>query len=207
MVVKLLKNWKGRRNSNAKLPPGPWRLPLIGNMHQLLGPLPHHILRELAKKHGPLMRLQLGEISTIVVSSPEIAKEVLIKNDIVFAQRPHLIGLSIITYNSRDISLSPYGSYWRQVRKICTTELLNAKQVQSFRSIREEEVSTLVKSIAENEGAPDVFPSVKGLQAITGMKQRFERLFHQGDRVIQHILDDHKERLMVETTCQDKSCD
>ncbi|GKV43853.1 hypothetical protein SLEP1_g51102 [Rubroshorea leprosula] len=77
MVVKGMNRWKTK---NRKLPPGPWRLPFIGNIHQLVGSLPHHILRELAKKHGPLMHLQLGEISSIVVSSPEIAREILITN-------------------------------------------------------------------------------------------------------------------------------
>ncbi|GLT26373.1 hypothetical protein SLA2020_014450 [Shorea laevis] len=151
MVVKVMNGWKAK---NRKLPPGPWRLPLIGNVHQLVGSLPHHILRDLAKKHGPLMHLQLGEISSIVVSSPEIAREVLITNGITFAQRPHMIVPSIITYNSRDISFAPYGSYWRHLRKICTVELLTTKRVQSFRSIREEEVSALVKAIASNDRSP-----------------------------------------------------
>ncbi|GLT26370.1 hypothetical protein SLA2020_014420 [Shorea laevis] len=151
MVMKAMNRWKTK---NRKLPPGPWGLPLIGNMHQLVGSQPHHILRDLAKKHGPLMHLQLGEISSIVVSSPEIAREVLITNGIIFAQRPHMVVPSIITYNSRDIALAPYGSYWRHLRKICTVELLTTKRVQSFRSIREEEVSALVKAIASNEGSP-----------------------------------------------------
>lgn len=216
MVVKLLNKWKPKY-PNTKLPPGPWRLPLIGNMHQLIGAPPYRILRDLAIKHGPLMSLQLGETSNIVISSPEIAKEVLITNGVVFGQRPCLIGLNIMTYNSRDIAMAPYGSYWRQLKKICTVELLSTKRVKTFRSIREEEVSNLVKAIVSNGGAAainlteeiyaissDVFPSVKVLQTITGMKQKFENLFQQGDGIIQSILDDHKERMMVETNFEEE---
>ncbi|KAK6230127.1 hypothetical protein QUC31_001645 [Theobroma cacao] len=152
IVVKVVKRVTAS-DRNIKLPPGPWKLPFIGNLHQLVGSLPHRILRDLANQHGPLMHLQLGEISTIVVSSPAIAKDVLITHGIVFAQRPQLLSMSIITYDFRDIGMAPYGNYWRQVRKICTVELLTAKQVQSFHSIRQEEVSALVKSISSNEGS------------------------------------------------------
>ncbi|MBA0783751.1 hypothetical protein Gotri_001409, partial [Gossypium trilobum] len=59
----------------------------------------------------------------------------------------------VISYDSRDIVMAPYGNYWRQVRKICTVELLTAKRVQSFESIRQEEVSGLVKYISSNQGS------------------------------------------------------
>lgn len=237
--------WK-RRKSNKKLPPGPWRLPLIGNMHQLTGAPPHHILRDLAKKHGPLLFLQLGEVSNIVVSSPEMVKEVLVKNGLIFAQRPCLFSFNIMTCGRRDVANSPYGSYWRQLRKICVRELLSAKRVQSFRSIREEEMSALVNVVASNEGSPinltkefiahtrgvtskaafgskckdqdayllcveeflklsagfsltDTYPSMKVLPVITGTKRKFRKLFQQSDRVIQGILDEHREKMMVES--------
>ncbi|XP_031278241.1 LOW QUALITY PROTEIN: cytochrome P450 71D10-like [Pistacia vera] len=151
MAFKIIKGHKSR-SSSSKMPPGPWKLPLIGNLHQLIGSQPHRRLRDLAKKHGPLMHLQLGEVSTVVVSSAEIAREVLKTHDLNFADRPFLVSMKLVSYDHTDIAFAPYGNYWRQLRKIATIELLSARRVQSLRSVREEEVSNLIKAIQANEG-------------------------------------------------------
>ncbi|KAL8544488.1 hypothetical protein ACS0TY_004885 [Phlomoides rotata] len=136
------------------LPPGPRKLPIIGNLHLLAGSNPtHRTLADLAKKYGPLMHLQLGEVGAIVVSSPETAKHFLKTYDIIFASRPSLLAPEINCYGSMDIAFAPYGAYWRQLRKICTLELFTAKRVRSFRRIREEEVLDVCKWIALHEGS------------------------------------------------------
>nr|KYP42195.1 Cytochrome P450 71D10 [Cajanus cajan] len=115
--------------------------------------MPHHGLAKLSHQYGPLMHIKLGSLSTIVVSSPEMAKEVMKTHDIIFANRPYLLAVDVISYGTKGISFSPYGSYWRQMRKICTFELLTSKRVESFQSIREEEASNLVKEIGLSEGS------------------------------------------------------
>ncbi|XP_051133845.1 salviol synthase-like [Andrographis paniculata] len=141
-----------RRRSSAILPPGPRKLPVIGNLHNLIRfRPPHQVLADLAAEYGPMMHLQLGQISTVVVSSPHVAKEFLKTHDITFANRPLFFATNISCYGHSDIAFAPYGEYWRQLRKICTIELLSSRQVQSFRPLREEEFSNLCEWIASKE--------------------------------------------------------
>ncbi|KAL3509421.1 hypothetical protein ACH5RR_028822 [Cinchona calisaya] len=153
MLVKILTK-STVKNSLLNLPPGPKTLPIIGNLHQLHGSLLHHLLRDLAKEYGPLMHLKLGEISTIIVTSPEMAKEIYKTHDLLFASRPsHHLAFKIISYNFNDIIFGPYGNCWRQLRKICNMELLSPQRVQTFKSIREDEVFNLMKSISSQKGS------------------------------------------------------
>jgi len=183
ILYKLLQSW-GSNNSGTNLPPGPRTLPLIGNLHQLIGLLPHHSLKLLADKYGPLMHLKLGEVSNIIVTSPEIAQEVMKTHDVNFSYRPNLASSRIVSYNNSNIVFSQYGEYWRQVRKICTVELLTTKRVQSFQSIREEEVTELVEKIAASEGCAinltqNIFPMTYGIvaRAAFGKKNRYQQVF------------------------------
>ncbi|KAG6686413.1 hypothetical protein I3842_11G017700 [Carya illinoinensis] len=130
------------RSGKANLPPSPPKLPLIGNLHQL-GTLPHRSFQALSKKYGPVMLLQLGHAPTLVVSSPDMAREIMKTHDIVFSNRPRTTAANILLYGCTDIGFAPYGEYWRQAKKICVAELLSPKRVQSFQYVREEEVALL----------------------------------------------------------------
>ncbi|XP_058747978.1 cytochrome P450 71D11-like [Vicia villosa] len=153
IALNIVRNLK-KKGSSPNLPPGPWKLPIIGHIHHLVTSTPHRKLRDLAKIHGPLMQLQLGEIFAVVVSSPEYAKEILKIHDIKFASRPKILAAEILSYGCTNISFSPYGNYWRKLRKICTMELLTQKRVSSFQSIREEVFVNLIKRIDSQQGVP-----------------------------------------------------
>lgn len=134
--------------SNKNLPPSPSRLPVMGNFHQL-GLFPHRNLQSLAQKHGPVMLLHFGSVPTLVLSSEDTAREVMKIQDIIFCDRPESSLNRRLLYNMKDISVAPYGEYWRQLKSICVLQLLSNKRVQSFRKLREEETALMVNKIQD----------------------------------------------------------
>lgn len=159
ILFKLLANTKPKTNNNSSeylnLIPGPKRLPVIGTLHLHAGDSPpHHVFRDLSRKHGPLMRVQLGELPFLIVSSVETAKEVLRTHDVAFSNRPPGLAAEAFSYNYTGIGFAPYGESWRVLKRICILELLSMKRVRAFRHVREEETINLVKRIAAVEGSP-----------------------------------------------------
>ncbi|KAF8032387.1 hypothetical protein BT93_D1335 [Corymbia citriodora subsp. variegata] len=127
-------------------------LPFIGNLHHFIGLPPHLRLRDLAKTYGPIFHLQLGELSVVTISNPKLAEQVLKTHELTFAQRPKFVFMEMTIYPN--MIFSPYGEYWRQMRKICVTELLSTPRVRSFKSIREEEARDLVDDMRSLSRSP-----------------------------------------------------
>lgn len=84
LLLIALNFFEGSRKLN--LPPSPLRLPVIGHLH-LLGRLPHQSFRNLSQAYGPILLLHLGRAPTLVVTSAEIAKEVMKTQDVTFSNR------------------------------------------------------------------------------------------------------------------------
>ncbi|WCJ36164.1 Cytochrome P450 71AP13 [Euphorbia peplus] len=151
LVLKFLLK-KKHQKTKLNLPPCPPKLPIIGNLHQL-GNMPHVSLFRLSHKYGPIMFLQIGEIPTLVISSANLAKQVLKTHDLALSSRPQLFSAKFLFYGCTDIAFAPYGAYWRSIRKICILELLSAKRVQSFGYVREEEVASLIHRCGESSSS------------------------------------------------------
>nr|QPZ56414.1 flavonoid 3'-hydroxylase 1 [Curcuma alismatifolia] len=141
-----LRHTRHRHRRKFNLPPGPKPWPVIGNL-QLMGPLTHQSLHALAKKHGPLVYLRFGSRPTVVGSSAAAARFFFKTHDLSFSDRPNLVVGKYTAYNSSDMVFSPYGPYWRLVRRLSLTELFSAKRLHSFSSIRVDEVHAVVRCI------------------------------------------------------------
>ncbi|KAK6153345.1 hypothetical protein DH2020_012984 [Rehmannia glutinosa] len=96
------------------------------------------------------MSMKLGCRQVLVISSANVVKEIMKSHDVVFSGRPSLVSLQKLSYNGLDIAFSSYNDLWREMRKVSTLHLFSLKQAQSFRPVRENEVSKMIKKIAKD---------------------------------------------------------
>ncbi|KAF7005156.1 hypothetical protein CFC21_020301 [Triticum aestivum] len=151
----LLALWFFKLSGGKKqpLPPGPWRLPIIGSLHHVVSILPHRTMTELCRRHGPMMYLQLGEIPTVVVSSKEALGQMMKGSDLQFVNRRTTGMQDIVGFGGKGVTFAPYGDHWRHMRKVCVMELLSSKQARRMESVRAEEMGSLLHSMTASAGA------------------------------------------------------
>ncbi|KAK6832516.1 hypothetical protein RU639_003925 [Aspergillus parasiticus] len=76
---------------DRRLPPGPRRLPLIGNIHQVPQVLPWRTFDQWSKKYGPIMSAQFGRQTIILIADAAIGRELLDRRGSLYSNRPKLV--------------------------------------------------------------------------------------------------------------------
>ncbi|KAK0581129.1 hypothetical protein LWI29_010313 [Acer saccharum] len=152
LLALLLLHYLINLRNKLPYPPGPKGYPIIGNM-TMMDQLTHHGLTRLAAKYGGLLHLKMGSLHVVAVSTPEMAREVLQVQDIIFSNRPTNIAITYLTYDRADMAFADYGPFWRQMRKIFVMKLFSRRRAESWASVREE-VDSTVQSVMKQIGVP-----------------------------------------------------
>ncbi|KAK8606804.1 hypothetical protein V6N13_052561 [Hibiscus sabdariffa] len=129
---------------------GAWLV--IGHLHLFSSKeILYRTLYALSQKYGPVFSLRLGSHKALVVGNSEMAKEILTIHDKAFATRPSLSASKLLGYDYAMFGFAPYGSYWREMRKITTLELLSSHRLHmfNFKQIRASKVHIGIKDLYE----------------------------------------------------------
>ncbi|KAA8537811.1 hypothetical protein F0562_027609 [Nyssa sinensis] len=143
LLLSVLLIFKHFFHHKRKLPPSPLALPIIGHLH-LIKKLLHQSLESLSSRYGPILFLQFGSSSVVVLSSPSVVEECFTKNDITFANRPLSMAGDHLTYNYTAFVWAPYGHLWRNLRRLTVIELLSSNSLQKSSLVREGEIHNLL---------------------------------------------------------------
>ncbi|KAK4710367.1 hypothetical protein R3W88_004880 [Solanum pinnatisectum] len=128
---------------SKRVAPGPFPLPIIGNLH-LLGDKPHISLAQVAKKHGPIMNLKLGQI-TVVISSSILAKQVLQKQDLAFSNRFVPDTLRACNHSGLSVVWLPVNnSQWRTLRKVMNSHIFSGNKLGANEHLRTKKIQDLI---------------------------------------------------------------
>ncbi|XP_010415197.1 PREDICTED: cytochrome P450 81D11 [Camelina sativa] len=148
---------------NQNLPPSPpSSLPIIGHLRLLKPPL-HRVLLSVSKSlnDSPIFSLRLGNKLVFVVSSLPIVEECFTKNDVVLANRPKSMASKHISYNYSSMVSAPYSEQWRNLRRIGAVEIFSNHRLNSFTSIRRDEIRRLIARLSRSQNSSLEFGKVE----------------------------------------------
>ncbi|KAI3760569.1 hypothetical protein L1987_50965 [Smallanthus sonchifolius] len=185
LILKLYKS----SGVKPHLPPASFRLSNIGHLH-LLGRIPHQAFHKLSNRHGPVFRLFLGSTPYVVVTTPETAKEVLKTHENAFLDRPHYLVGSYLSYGEKGLLLAPYGSYWKFLKKIMMSELLNGKTLDLLYPVRHDEINRFIKYLSEK--AEDSKSVELERELMKGFGKRSKDVHRRYDTFMERIIEEHR---------------
>ncbi|QGA15047.1 hypothetical protein EYB26_002703 [Talaromyces marneffei] len=128
------------------LPPGPVPLPVIGNLHQLTGGNPFEQFEKWHKKYGALISIRAGQRTIIVISSYEIAHDLLDKQSAVYSSRPKLNIASKHLARDMSMALMPCSKKWQTHRRMVVS-LLNSAATKRYQAVLDIESKQVVHEL------------------------------------------------------------
>jgi cytochrome P450 len=132
------------------LPPGPPRLPLIGNLHQAPELNLWRTFQQWTKKYGPIFYLRFGLQDIIVLGTAQSASDLLDKRGNIYSGRPRLVmGAECLSKGLRLVFM-PYTSRYRKHQRL-TSGHLTLQLSQTYRPLQDLESRQLVREMLSTD--------------------------------------------------------
>ncbi|XP_056193558.1 cytochrome P450 2W1 isoform X1 [Falco biarmicus] len=141
------------KQSALNLPPGPFPLPVIGNLHLLDIRRQDKSLMKISEKYGPVFTVHLGLQKVVVLTGYEAVKDALLNTADVFADRPaipifhHIQHGNGVFFSSQEL--------WKTTRRFTVATMRDlgmGKRLGEERML--EELHFLIELIKSFKGGP-----------------------------------------------------
>jgi cytochrome P450 len=139
-------------------PPGPSKLPILGNIHQIPQKNIWKVYQSWHQSFGPLIYTQFGQLAVISIGSFKVAKDLLNKRSSIYSSRPQFSAANRINQGLHT-ALLPYGDRLR-VHQALLTAILCPRIVQDYQYLQDIESCQLLHELL----CPS--PSKVGFQAL-----------------------------------------
>ena len=138
---------------DRKLPPGPPRLPFLGNLHQLPKTGAHRQFTAWAQQYGGLFSLKLGPATAVVVTDRRLVKTLLDKKSSLYSERPRSFVSDVITRGDH-LLVMKHGERWRQIRKLVHQHFMESMCERQHVVLQDAEAVQMVRDfLLQPEGA------------------------------------------------------
>ncbi|TFK32282.1 putative monooxygenase [Crucibulum laeve] len=133
-------------HKSGSLPPGPRRLPIIGNVFQMPQTSPWLTFTKWAKTYGDIMHVDVVGKHMVVLNSAKVARELLDKRSLTYSDRPHFVMVGDLAGFSELLVFQSYGEEWRKQRKLIAQEFTQASAPRYY-SLQESQARILAWNI------------------------------------------------------------
>ncbi|KAH9475817.1 Cytochrome P450 monooxygenase 105 [Psilocybe cubensis] len=138
-----------QRKRRRHLPPGPPRLPIIGNAHQMPTRDMWAVFAEWGTKYGGIIHVDVIGKPLIILNSRKAAVDLLDMRSAIYSNRPHFVMAGDLVRYDESFTLLPYNARWRAQRRIVAQEFAAGGPVARYHAVQEREARLLVRRLLD----------------------------------------------------------
>ncbi|EMD37285.1 hypothetical protein CERSUDRAFT_94290 [Gelatoporia subvermispora B] len=145
-AIAILAAWLFRRQHSSRLPlpPGPPRLPILGNALDVVANGASQAYLKMGQKLGSdIICLDAMGMHLVILNSREAATDLLEKRSTIYSDRPWMTMICELIGLGWSLPLAPYGDDWKLSRKMFHHEL-NLGTAEKFRDMERTEAHVLL---------------------------------------------------------------
>ncbi|KAH9217702.1 cytochrome P450 [Leptodontidium sp. 2 PMI_412] len=132
-----------------KLPPGPFPLPIVGNMLSLPKFKPWRDFEHLGEKYGSgMLTIWIGRVPNIFINDGWVAADLFEKKANIYSSRPRQVVMGDVTgIGKNNQVLLKHNDHWRLHRKMMHGAV-GSQAVRKYREFQNDEISILISDFA-----------------------------------------------------------